>query len=175
MGGNYFSSHHACCFIVLLPGNEKLLARFEKFATGQWTDLLRANDLCSRQLLLPGARKDCRSADLTSVSGALHVVQLGELSSGRQALEGADLAPGTIAPLNAFHGFHPTFELDEMLFSRNLRSAKKFGGWWRALLPSNWVLLLRPRHHRSNLLCPRNRGVSVWPIASKPCARQMSN
>ena len=70
-------------------------------------------------------------------------MQLGELSSGRQALEGADLASGTTATLNALRDPtkrpprpredvpqippHRPFELDEMLFSRNLRSAKKEG------------------------------------------------
>ena len=47
-----------------LLGKEKLLARFEKFAAGQWTDLLR---------LLPGARDDGRSLVLTSVCLGLFI------------------------------------------------------------------------------------------------------
>ena len=147
-----------------LLGKEKLLARFEKFAAGQWTDLLRASDLCSEQARRKGRRQE--SGFDKRVSRALHLVQLGELSSGRQALEGADLAPGTTATLNALRDPtkrpprpredvprippHRPFELDEMLFSRNLRSAKKgaaggpSGMTWEHLRP----LLDSPRDSR---------------------------
>ena len=106
-----------------LLGKEKLLARVEKFAAGQWTDLLSVSDFCSEQAAVVSRRLGRRQefGFDKRVSRALHLVQLGELSSGRQALEGADLAPGTTATLNAlrdrtvfpdfartFHGFHPT-------------------------------------------------------------------
>ena len=118
-------------------GKEKLLARFEKFAAGQWTDLLRASDLCSEQ----AAREDGRSLDLTSMCLGLFIWC--NCSSGRQALEGADLAPGTTATLNALRDPtkrpqtcedvprippHRPFELDEMLFSRNFRKQGAAGG-----------------------------------------------
>ena len=35
---------------------------------------------------------------------------------------------------------------------RVLLQARSFGCWWHAPLPNSWVLLMRPRHHRSNLL-----------------------
>ena len=64
-----------------LLGKEKLLARIEKFAAGQWTDLLRASDLCSEQAAVASRRKGRRqeSGPDKRVSRALHMVQLGEL------------------------------------------------------------------------------------------------
>ena len=66
-------------------------------------------------------------------------MQQGELSSGRQALEGAELAPGngvTLAALRRRHAVpqnpipelppdRPIFHLDESLFSKNVRSARR--------------------------------------------------
>ena len=75
---------------------------------------------------------------------ALALVQVGELSSARQALEGADLAPGSDATLQELRNpvrrpnvarepipedlrnlVPPEFELDEELFLRTLRSSKR--------------------------------------------------
>ena len=73
------------------------------------------------------------------------LVQLGELSSGRQAFEAAEVAPGTLQTLQALRDpsrrprrareaisrelldFEPatSLELDEGLFSKNLRSARR--------------------------------------------------
>ena len=56
---------------------------------------------------------------------------MGELSHARQALEGAALAPGKQATLDALQDperkFMPAtlFELDEKLFNRNLRSSRR--------------------------------------------------
>ena len=90
-------------------------------------------------------------------------MQLGEFSGGRQALEGADLAPGSDATLRALTNparrpnrprepvppipAHRPFELDEGLFGKSLRSAKRgasggpSGMTWEHLRP----LLERPR------------------------------
>ena len=75
---------------------------------------------------------------------ALALVQVGELSSARQALEGAELAPGNDATLRELRNparrpnvarepipeetlmsVPPEFELDENLFLRTLRSSKR--------------------------------------------------
>ena len=76
---------------------------------------------------------------------ALHLVQLGELSSARQALEGAEVAPGDRSTLAALqdpvrrpaiprdplledlltHVPARIFELDKRKFSKNLRSARR--------------------------------------------------
>ena len=66
-------------------------------------------------------------------------VQLGELSAGRQALEGEEWAPGTTATLRALRNRPTTpldaipelprdltvFNLDEVLFGKNVRSGRK--------------------------------------------------
>ena len=51
--------------------------------------------------MLSGDGEDARSLDWTSGCRELFLVQLGELPSGRQVVEGADLALGTTATLNA--------------------------------------------------------------------------
>ena len=79
---------------------EKLMAQFEKFSVGQWTEPLRARDSCSEKAAVASRRRKRRQESRLD-KRALHLVQLGELPSGRQALEGADLAPGTTATLNA--------------------------------------------------------------------------
>ena len=70
-----------------LLGKEKLLARFEKFSAGQWTELLRASHSCSEQAAVASRRRGRRQESGLDkrVSRALHLVQLGELFSGRQA------------------------------------------------------------------------------------------
>ena len=91
-------------------------------------------------------RQRRRGDDVESrAARALFFTQLGELSSARQALEGAEVAPGNLATLGALTDTtrrpavpreplprrilemapaHP-FRLDEDRFSKNLRSAKR--------------------------------------------------
>ena len=94
------------------------------------------------------------------------MVQTGEFSSARQALEGAELAPGTPATLAALRD--PTrrpdqppdpippavmelvprsFELDEVMFMKNLRSSKRgvAGGPSRMTMEHLRPLLESPR------------------------------
>ena len=99
-------------------GKSKLIERFDKFAARQWQDLLVARN---------------------QVAKALKFVQLGELSAGRQALEGAELALGTTPTLRALRNRPTTlldaipelprdltvFNLDELLFGKNVRSGRK--------------------------------------------------
>ena len=70
----------------------------------------------------------------TGSARAQMLVQLGELSSGRQALEAAAVAPGTLQTLQALRDpsrrprrFEPatSLELDEGLFSKKLRSTRR--------------------------------------------------
>ena len=89
----------------------------------------------SRRRRRRGTNQDLESR----ASRALRFVQQGELSSGRQALEGAELAPGsgvTLAALRRRHAVpqnpipelppdRPIFHLDESLFSKNVRSARR--------------------------------------------------
>ena len=148
-----------------LLGKEKLLAQFEKFAAGQWTDLLRASDLCSEQAAVASRRKGRRQESGLDkrVSRALHLVQLGALQ-WEASIGGCRSGPWHDSHLECIAGPnqassqtsrgrstpHRPFELDEVLFSRNLRSAKKgaaggpSGMTWEHLRP----LLDSPRDSR---------------------------
>ena len=55
-----------------LLGKDKLLARFEKFAAGQWADLLRDSDICSEQAAVV-VGEDARSLDWTSACRELSI------------------------------------------------------------------------------------------------------
>ena len=64
-----------------LLGKDKLLDRFQKFSAGQWADLLRASENCSKQAVVASRRRGRRQESGLDkrVSRALHLVQLGEL------------------------------------------------------------------------------------------------
>ena len=75
---------------------------------------------------------------------AFNFVQMGEVSSGRQALEGEELAPRNeetlkelrkwvgwpshATPCRLCHEMHQFFNLDERIFGRNVRSAERAAG-----------------------------------------------
>ena len=85
-------------------------------------------------------RRDYQAVEANQVAKALKFVQVGELFAGRQALEGAELAPGTTAMSTALR-IRPTplldsilelprdltvFNLDEVFFfGKNVRSGRK--------------------------------------------------
>ena len=75
---------------------KKLEERLELFARGNWLSLLRASEQCAGK-----EGKTTRDTLDKRAARALELVQMRELSSGRQALEGAELAPGTLATLAA--------------------------------------------------------------------------
>ena len=125
-----------------LQSRDKLVARFDKFAAGHWHTLIMEGNCCAQEAATAFRRswrrsnwQDCESR----VSRALKLVQLGELSAGRQALEGADLVPrtpSTLAELRRRPAVPrepvfdllrdtPLFNLDETLFGRNIRSARR--------------------------------------------------
>ena len=79
-----------------LPGGgliskEKLVGRFQMFAGGEWIPLLRASATCDEQAARARHRKCHRDGDDVErrIMRAGRLVELGELSSARQALEGA--------------------------------------------------------------------------------------
>ena len=79
-----------------LISKSKLAERFDKFARGEWVQLIHASVQCDEQAAVIRRRKGRRGDDLERRAiRALHFVQVGELSSARQALEGAEVAPGT--------------------------------------------------------------------------------
>ena len=83
-----------------LIGREKLILRFDKFAAGQWHDLIVESNKCAEEAATAYRRRAPRghlNQDDTRAARAFNLVQIGELSASRQALEGADLAPGNEA------------------------------------------------------------------------------
>ena len=78
----------------LIP-KEKLVQRFEAFGRGEWATLIEANRRCDEEAAVSRRRRRRRGFDELErrATRAEMLVGLGELSSARQALEGADLAP----------------------------------------------------------------------------------
>ena len=76
---------------------EKLVARFEAFTQGDWGRLMEASRICDEQVAQSKRRLRRRAQDDLELRAirAERLVQVGELSSARQALEGAALAPGS--------------------------------------------------------------------------------
>ena len=114
-------------------GQKKIVGSFREVCSRAVGRPSRDSDICSEQAAVVSHRRGRRQESGLDkrVSRVHHLVQLGELSSGREALEGAALAPGTTErpprPREAIPEIppHKLFELDEVSFSRNLRSAKK--------------------------------------------------
>ena len=111
------------------------------FNAGRW---LAASVKCDNEAATVSRRKRRRSGpnDLEhGVNQAMTKIQLGELTAGRQALEAADLAPGTPDTLRQLrarpqeprdpipevddHIPPAPFELDRDKFGANLRAAKR--------------------------------------------------
>ena len=122
-------------------------SRFQDFSEGRWSELLRASTQSAEDVSKAQSRKRRHRIDEQELdrraARALSLVQMGELSSGRQALEGASLAPGTRQTLEALRdpirrplvprdllphtvvGHMPDvrFSLEEHRFAANLRSS----------------------------------------------------
>ena len=126
----------------------KLIARFEAFGRGEWLQQVAASEACDDKAAVARQRQGRRGQQDTienRTRRAEMLVQLGELSSARQALEGPSLAPGTEATLSKLtdetkrpcrpwepllrgvvgHAPVTPFDLDEKLFLRCLRSSRK--------------------------------------------------
>ena len=83
-------------------GRDKLVARFDEFAARKWHDLILASVKCSTDAAVVTRRhrrRGCPNTMEKRASRALKLFQVGELSAGRHALEGADLADGNTATL----------------------------------------------------------------------------
>ena len=126
---------------------EKLVQRFEAFGRGEWASLIEASRRCDEEAAVSRRRRRRRGYDELErrAARAEMLVGLGELSSARQALEGADLAPGTEntrrllsdrnkrppelldpIPVEVANHVPPVpFALDEDRFYKNLRVAKR--------------------------------------------------
>ena len=130
-----------------LISKEKLRRRFESFNEGRWEELIRDSEVASNQASVAMHRKRRRHTDESErrARRAHTLVQLGEVSAGRAALESAELAPGSeetrceltdprrrpsrarepIAQHILNHVPDTLFILDEDVFAKNVRSARK--------------------------------------------------
>ena len=79
----------------------KLTFRFKKFSCGEWSDLIEAGAKCAEEASIVSHRRHRRGVYVEEkrIAKALALVQVGELSSARQALEGAEPAAGSDATL----------------------------------------------------------------------------
>ena len=80
-------------------------ARFKSFHDGRWIQLLNESAVSSEKSQTQSARRRRRAQDdddeAKRAARALSLVQVGDLSAARQALEGASMAPRTSATLRA--------------------------------------------------------------------------
>ena len=88
-------------------------SRFDKFSRCEWLDLLEARSRCAEEASTTSRRRRRREVDVEEkrAAKALALVQIGKLSSARQAFEGADLAPGSDATLQKLRKPRQTAQL----------------------------------------------------------------
>ena len=137
----------SCCSTARHVEAYRLKDRFSAFATGQWGGLLHQSRERSEQCAVStrSRRRRAGGDDIQRRAERAEVlVQLGELSSGRHALEGALLAPGTNETLRELQDPNkrppvpreelsndffvrrgPLFHLDHDLFAKNLRVSRR--------------------------------------------------
>ena len=120
--------------------------RANRFAEGQWLSLLvESNKVASDGSTGATRRRRHNPSDETKALRAERLASLGELSAARQALEGAEIAPGTLATLAELTNpdrrparprevvlpnlmrLQPDerIQLDEEMFAENVRSARR--------------------------------------------------
>ena len=126
---------------------EKLQKRFELFSAGQWEELIGASQEIANEASVVMRRQRRRPLDdgERRAAKAHMLVQLGELSAGRAALEAADLVLGTDETLQQLRNPvrspprprepipnqlleeipRSLFELDEAKFLQNVRKARR--------------------------------------------------
>ena len=113
----------------LIPKNQ-LRDRFARFVHGDWVALLRESQEAAEEATTSRCRR--RRTQVDSIERRAErpqaLVAIGEISSGRSALEGDPIAPGNEATLTAHVANHrpvTEFDLDRDRFLKNLRSAKR--------------------------------------------------
>ena len=84
-------------------GKDELCRRFDKFAAGQWADLLLEGHQSSAQ----GVEATHIGANSIRAAAACQKIKLGEISRARQCLTGASLAPGTEATFQLLQARRP--------------------------------------------------------------------
>ena len=153
---------------------EKLVARFEDFSRGEWGRLIEASRACDEKAARSRRRAGRRRQDELELRAARaeRLVQVGELSSARQALDGAALAPCNQTTLRLLtdasrrpprpreplppevlnHMPQIAFQLDEDVFNKNLRSSKKGAAAGPSGMTCEHLRPLLPDHRGLHLL-----------------------
>ena len=154
----------------------QLVNRFRRFQEGEWIQLLSEGQECAAQAHRSSVRRRRRhrSDDVRDrASRALRLAQLGELSAARQALEGAQLAPGDLTTLRALTDpdrrppvpreplseevatAQPVtpFESDPLEFLLCLRTARRDAAQSPSGMTSDHLFPLLESDHDSNLFC----------------------
>ena len=131
-----------------IVSKKKLKDRASLFCSGQWDIMVEESLVSAVNSTLARSRRrrrDARDTVEKRARRAFHMVQLGELSAARQALEGAAVAPGNKTTLSALKDptkrppsprqavpdhirhFSPDeeFDLDVDLFLKNVRTARR--------------------------------------------------
>ena len=91
-------------------GKDELRARFDKFGSGQWAELL-----ADRHSVVEEAnRSPVPDSIERRAAAAMQKVKLGEVSRARQCLTGAALAPGTEDTLNQMQDRRPQVATREL-------------------------------------------------------------
>ena len=120
---------------------EKLTDRFAKFARGEWTELLAWSHACAEEAGVASRRRQRRPENQEELRAAraLALVQLGELSSARQALEGAESPP--------------EFQLEEEdLFWKTFRSTKRGSAAGPSGMTNEHIRILLDNHSDAHLM-----------------------
>ena len=153
----------------------KLQARITMFTTGRWHLLMEVSNECARagvEAKVRASRRSGRDDIKSRVRRAETLVHLGELSAGRQALDGAEVAPGNLAtlaqltnperrppvprdPLSGSATAVPErpFELDPVLFCRNVRSARRGAAPGPSGMSVEHILGLVESDHDMDIFC----------------------
>ena len=111
-----------------LIAKDKLEARFHAFGRGDWGQLLDASRKCDEKAAQSRRRGRRRTVSDDVEKRTLRaelLVQVGELSAARQALEGAALAPGNQATLDALTDATRRPPHLRPTFNKNLRSSRR--------------------------------------------------
>ena len=156
---------------------EKLSKRFQDFSDGRWTQLFTASRQCAEDASQAQRRKRRRRRPEEELerraARAFSSVQLGELSSGRQALEGASVASGTQQTLEALrdpdrrpplprdplpeaileHEPEVSFSLEARRFAANLRSSRRGAAAGLSGMTTDHLRLVLDQVRDTHMLC----------------------
>ena len=119
---------------------KKLGGRMQRFSEGRWVELVAESEEACLVARTAAVRKRRRGSDQDrKAARAESLVMVGELSSARQVLESADLAPGNLRALTDPENRPPLprepreslarmpdspFQLDEDKLAQNIRKAR---------------------------------------------------